>query len=79
MKLIPYDIDKIERKAKPTMVLGVLEEFVASGEKCVEIVDYPHKTVKSCYETYCKAIKRYHVNNVEICTRKGRVFLIRKV
>ena len=76
MKLKPYKIEDTNY-FKKTKNLMLLEEFIASNEKCCEVVDYDHIDAKSCYWSIKSSIKRFGFGKIIVTTEKGRVFLIR--
>lgn len=59
MKLIPYDVKKLPTKTKMYTNEGILNEFINSGEKCVQVKDYPHVNARSFYTSFWKSIKTF--------------------
>lgn len=81
MDLVPYDYDKliIEKKRERTKLLAVLEEFMATNQKCVKIENYTHQNAKSCRDNLYLATKRFNMrNSIQVVMSKGDIFLIRK-
>lgn len=56
--------------------LDLIDKFVESGLKCVELEDYPHKTPQSCRESFYLSIKRSSHSRIKVTQRGKRVFLI---
>ena len=75
MKLIPCNINEVMTKMPSMKWLEVFDEFDKSGCDCVEIKEYPHKTVKACCEAARIAIKKYRRNTLHVYTKGDRVFL----
>lgn len=81
MNLIPYDYNKLmtEEKRVRTKLLVVLEEFIATNQKCVKIEDYTQRNAKVCRDNLYMATKRFKMQNtIQVVMSKGDVFLIRK-
>lgn len=80
MKMVPYDYRKIENEGfyRKTKNAKILDEFLESGETCVEIVDYTHVNAYSCQGSLSTYIRSHKLNKtVEAVARNGRVFLVR--
>ena len=79
MKLTPRNYnDIINKRVKMSNNLETLEEFINSEYDCVEIEDFTQKTPAICASSFKMSIKRYHFNNIECFSRKGRVYLVKK-
>lgn len=55
----------------------LLEDFMNNGSDCMEIVDYNHSNIKSCFNSISKSIIRFGFKDIKCVTRKGKVYLIR--
>lgn len=80
MKMVPYDPKNVPNRMcyKTTKILGYLEEFQSSGVTCVKIEDHPYKNAKSCAAAFKNAAKHFGMGNIDVITRMGETFLIRK-
>lgn len=76
MKLVPYDMKKLGYTK--TKILTILEEFEKSGLDCARVEDHGCKNAKSCAASLRMAVKRFHMNNIEVITRKDQVYMIHK-
>lgn len=77
MKLVACDISEITKGFKTTSNEAILEEFAESDLKCVEVMDYHHKTAWSCQSSLRASIKRYK-KNMDCRVINGEVYLIKK-
>lgn len=80
MKMVPYDYRKIEnlKGYKKTKNEEILDEFLESGETCVEIVEYTNKTPYSSANSFNTHIRKRKLQNMIIAiVRNKRVFLVR--
>ncbi len=79
MKLVPYDVDKIEGYAfyAKSNNYKILQEFIDSGLDCVEVTEYNHTNHTSCQSSLWKSIRTYRMNSIRCFSRKGKVFLIK--
>lgn len=79
MRLIPYDLQKIQKNAyKKSDNLLLLEEFRDSGMKCAKVEGFTQKTAGYCATSLNASIKRYKMFNIRAMTRKGKVYLVRE-
>lgn len=80
MKMVPYDYRKLGgicgfRKTKNEKILN---EFLESGNDCVEIVGYTNKDAKSCQGSINLYIRKHNMQTqVYAICRRGHVFLVR--
>lgn len=81
MKLVPYDIKKLEVKGyKKCSNQKVIDEFLNSEAECVEVVDYPHKNAWVCASTMRASVNRMHLSDsVRVIMNNGRVFMVKIV
>ena len=78
MKLIKANIESIENfNRRRNNNWKLLNDFIESGERCMEVVDYTNKNAKSCHGSLCASIKRFKLFSVECISRNDRVFLIK--
>ena len=77
MKLVVSEFSDVVKQRSDLFKL--LTEFAESEHKCVEVVEYHHKTSASCASAFDKTAKRYKMFNIEVKVRNGRVFLIKKI
>ena len=78
MKMVPYDLEKLERMFRPTKWFEVLNDFDNGDIDCVMITGYSNKNAKSCQSSIDAAIKRFKFTNIRVSKIKGDVFLIKK-
>lgn len=80
MKMVPYDYRKIEKHCyyKSTKNDVILNEFLESGETCVELVGYTHVSSK-CFQNslWTRIKKRKMRNTIKVMIRGDQVFLVR--
>lgn len=74
MKLIKANIEDAKRTYN--RIRKTLEEFRDSGEACMEVTEYTHKHAKSCASSLTTSVRRFKMFNIQVITKKGRVFLI---
>lgn len=81
MKLVPYDVAKIHNVGayKKSENLLLIEEFIESEHKCVEVQNYPHSSTSSCQSALSQTIRKNGLTNVRCISRNGKVFLIKTV
>ncbi len=80
MKMVPYDYRKIENVGfyKKTKNAKMLDEFLESGETCVEIVDYAHMNAYSCQSSLSHYIRKHKLHKMVVAiSRNGHVYLVR--
>lgn len=80
MNMVPYDYHKIEDLMfyKRTKLDEILDEFLGTGEICVEMVDYTHVNAKSCQNSFTTRIKKRRIQNmIKVMIRGDHVFLVR--
>lgn len=80
MKMVPYDYNKLGGVGayKRTKNQDIVEEFLNSGNTCVEIVGYTNKSAYSCQNSIDNYIHRNRMQNtVSALCRKGHVYLVR--
>ena len=78
MKLVPYDKTKLSKGGyAPTANYTILIGFIESGLDCVQIEDYPHKSIDSCQASISCSIKHFRMNQIRCIRRKGKLYLIR--
>lgn len=79
MKLVEYDIDKIEgaRNYRRTSNLIILEEFIDSGMECAKVEGFNNKTATHCTTSLNASIKRFNLGGIRAISRKGGCYLIK--
>lgn len=80
MKMVPYDYQKLGKAYgfRKTKNEKILDEFLESGNDCVELVGYTNKDAKSCQGSINLYIRRHKMQTqVYAIYRRGRVFLVR--
>lgn len=79
MKIVPYDREKLlfQRHYKRTKNLQILEEFMDSDEKCVQLIDYEQCNAKSCQSSFQHSIQNFGFVGVRVVTRGDNVFLVK--
>lgn len=79
MKLVPYDVNKLgNRSFKACRNQTIIQQFLDSGETCVKLDGYPHKSASVCRSVMGASIQRMKLDStVKVILRKGEVFLIR--
>ena len=80
MKMVPYDYRKLEKAYgfRTTKNERILNEFLESGNTCVELVEYTNKDAKSCQGSINVYIRRHNMQTqVYAIYRRGHVFLVR--
>lgn len=79
MKLVPYDVKKLgNRSFKACRNQKIIQQFLDSGETCVKLEDYPHKSANVCRCVVNASIRRMKLDStVKTVLRNGEVFLIR--
>lgn len=80
MKMVPYDYRKIGGYCgyRRTKWQKIVDDFLSSGDACVEIVDYTNKDARSCAGALNQYIKRSRMyNTVYAISRKSHVYLVR--
>lgn len=79
MKLIPYDIDKLEGRSyyKKSENFRILEEFTNSDMECAKIEDFSQASAMHCVSSLKGSIKRYRFSGVAAMVRKGEAYLIK--
>lgn len=79
MRLIPYDLKKIEpRMYKRSENLMILEEFQNSGLECAKVERFTQACARYCATSLNNSIKRYKISNTRAIIRKGKVYLIKE-
>lgn len=79
MKLVPYDVKKLgNRSFKACRNQKIIQQFLDSGETCVKLEDFPHKSASVCRSVMRASIQRMKLDStVKVVLRNGEVFLIR--
>lgn len=79
MKLVKYDINKIENAMGYTKSenLRLLEEFIESGMECAKVEGFNHKTAIHCAISLNASIKRYNLGGIRAISREGVCYLIK--
>lgn len=78
MKLVKADINKIQPNIyKKSNNLKLLEDFINSGEDCMEVVDYTHKKPSGCVWSLNNSIRRYSLGGIRSICRDKRVYLVK--
>lgn len=80
MKMVQVDYSKIGgiTRYRRTKWQEVIEEFLDSGNVCVEIVEYTNKDAKSVQGSINLYIRRNRMENtVYAIYRRGHVYLVR--
>lgn len=72
--------DEFRRTYVNTKISSLVDEFIDSGEKAVEVVfaEGEYCSPTSCQTTIQKNIKTRRITSVKVMQRNGRVFLVRK-
>lgn len=77
MEMIPTDRPKVNDQ-KRTRNRDILEEFVNSGEDCVLLKDYKHKSAESFQASLLNSIRYFGIKNVSVAVRGEKIYLLRK-
>jgi hypothetical protein len=78
MKLIPYDIRKIDpNKYKKSKNYLLLTDFMESDMDCAKVENYTQKCARHCSTSLNISIKRYRMGGIRSIVRDGEVFLIK--
>ena len=77
-KLVKCDYEVLTKRREYTDNHALLKEFMNSETKCMEYVDYPHKSARSCASTLINSAKRYGYYNIGTRTVGTHVYLVRK-
>lgn len=74
------NLDEFKRTYVNTKISSLVDEFIESGEKAVEVVlaEGEYSSPTSCQTTLQKNIKKRRITSVKAMQRKGRVYLVRK-
>lgn len=80
MKLIAYDINKINNigNYKNSENMRLINEFVESDMDCVKVEGWTHAHANSCANSFVQTLKRMKKSGIEVVSRKGEVYLIKK-
>lgn len=79
MKLVPYDLTKVNAKGyKMSKNQKILEEFRNSDLDCAEVTEFTQCSATTCAASLNASIKRYRLNTLRAIIREGRVFLIKE-
>lgn len=62
---------------KATSNYKILDDFIKSGEDCVKLTGWKHKTPYVCTGSLTKSIQRFKLAGIAAVTVKGEVYLIR--
>ena len=76
MHFVPAKLNDVRNRSKNTDIRSLLMKIIDSGEECVEIKDYTHKTANSCYSALRARIVKDRLNQLEVVTKGSRVFVI---
>lgn len=77
MKMVPYDVNKIENCYIPGRNQKIIQDFIDSDSICVKIEDYPHKSAKNCQIAMIRSLKAMHIKTVKVIVRGKNVFLLK--
>ena len=78
MKLVKADINKVQPNLyKKSNNLKLLEEFINSGEDCMEVVDYTQKKTSGCVWSLNNSIRIYSLGGIRAICRDKRVYLVK--
>ena len=78
MKLVPYDLKKLDtRNYRATKLFELLTEFAESDNDCVKVEGWTHTSATSCSGAFSKAIKTFNMTGIKCIVRKGVVYLIK--
>ena len=79
MKLVPYDVNKLRNRSfEACRNQRIIQQFLDSGETCVKLEDFPHKSANVCRSVMRASIQRMKLDStVKAVLRNGEVFLIR--
>lgn len=75
MYFVEYDVRDVMIR-KNADLKELLARIVDSGNPCVEIKDYPHKTANGCCNALRKRIKEDRLNHLKLVMRGDRIFVI---
>lgn len=64
------------RRTKYGYLVDLTRRIVQSGEACVEVKNYEHKTANGCATALRNRIKMDHLNQLYVVVRNKRVFVI---
>lgn len=81
MKFTPVDIEVLREKRiyKRTKNLTLIEDFLASGEKCVRLDDSHYKNPYSGYSAIKKSADTYHYGDtIGVTVHNNNLYLYRK-
>lgn len=62
---------------RKTPVSCVIEDFLASNERQIELDTSAYAEPHNCYITYRAALKRYGINDCYVFKKHGRIYLAR--
>lgn len=69
--------DTVMKGYKKTSNLKILNEFIESGEDCVKLTGWKHKSPYACTGSLVKSIQRFKLAGITAVTVKGEVYLIK--
>ena len=79
MKMVPFDVSKLNNVGRMNNdIYSTLQEFSASGHKCVKLEGWTQKNAQGCVASLRQSIKRYRLFHIQATVRGNDVFLIRK-
>lgn len=78
MRLIKSTIPNFHR-APRAMNRKILEDFIESGERCCEVVDYETAQPYTTTSSLNQSIKRYRIGGIKAVTVNKRVYLIKLI
>ena len=55
---------------------AVIEEFIQSGHACVEVENYPHKSIESARVSFWRAAQRYKTPHIKVHTVGDKLYLV---
>lgn len=64
------------RRTKYGYIADLMGRIVSSGEACVEVKNYEHKTANGCATSLRNRIRMDHLNQLQVVVRGKRVFVI---
>lgn len=78
MKLVPTNREKLGHLYKMSKNQKILQEFIDSGEDCVELIDHGHASARNCQTCLCASRRKFGFDNVGIAMRGDKIYLYRK-
>lgn len=77
MHFEPCSISEVRGgKASKSQITKLLMQIIDSGNACVEVKDFEHKTPQSCANALRVRIKADRIKQLEVVVKNKRVFVI---